>query len=130
MNRLTIADKIMIGVILLAAVGIWGGMFFNRPGGDGTAVILEVNGEVVKTIALPQAETLEYKYMVDEDDYNILQIEGSRVRIIEATCPDQVDVKQGWISKPGETLICLPHKLVVRIAGEKTIDDEIDVKTF
>ena len=39
-------------------------------------------------------------------------------------CPDKLDVKQGYISKVGEVIVCLPNKLVIEIKG---IDDERDV---
>ena len=33
----------------------------------------------------------------------------------EDNSPDQIAVRTGWISKPGQTSICLPHKLVISI---------------
>ena len=39
------------------------------------------------------------------------------MRVIEADCPDQLDVKQGYISKVGEVIVCLPNRLVIEIKG-------------
>lgn len=130
MNQLKIGDKIMIGVIVLLALGIFIYFLVAGPSGEGNQVVVEVNGTVVKTFSLPQKTLVEYKVEIDEDDYNLVQVEGNRVRVVEATCPEQVDVRAGWISKPGQTLVCLPHKMVVSIAGKKMSNDEVDVNTF
>ena len=33
---------------------------------------------------------------------------------------DSLCIKQGFISKVGETIICLPHKVVIEIKGEES----------
>lgn len=130
MSQLTTGDKIMMGVVVLLALGIFLYFLVAGPSGEGNQVMIEVDGKIVKTFALPQDTLVEYKVEIDEDDYNLIQIEGNRARVVEASCPEQVDVNAGWISKPGQTLVCLPHKMVVTIAGEKNSDGEIDVRTF
>ncbi|MCK4257755.1 MAG: NusG domain II-containing protein [Halanaerobiales bacterium] len=129
MNQMKIGDKILIVALLILAIGLFFYQF-SKPEGVGKQVVVEVNGEIIKTFSLPQAEPIQYKVEIDEDDYNLLEVEGSRVRVLEATCQEQVDVLQGWIDKPGQALICLPHKLIVKIEGEENVDDEIDVRTF
>ncbi len=47
--------------------------------------------------------------------YNRLIIEDETVRIEAADCRDQICVKNFPISKAGETIVCLPHKLVIEI---------------
>ena len=42
-----------------------------------------------------------------------------------ADCPDQICVHQRAISKNGESIICLPNKVVVSIEGAE--DSQIDV---
>lgn len=57
---------------------------------------------------------------------NVIEINKAQVKIVDADCPDKICVKAHAISKPGEALICLPHKLVVKIIGEgKQETDEI-----
>jgi hypothetical protein len=49
---------------------------------------------------------------------NVIEINNEQVKIIDADCHDKICVKAHAISKAGESLICLPHKVVVRIIGE------------
>ena len=55
-----------------------------------------------------------------EGGINRLIIENGRAWIAEADCPDGLCVKQGMISQKGQSVICLPHKLVVVIEGGET----------
>ncbi len=130
MKQLKFGDMIMIALILLAAISLFIYYQYTNSTSSAEQVIIEVDGEVIKTFDLPQNELVQYKVQIDEDDYNLVEIVGNRVRLKEATCPDQVCVKEGWISKAGEALICLPHKLVVKISGELVEDDGVDVKSF
>lgn len=49
--------------------------------------------------------------------YNLLAVDGEGVWIQAADCPDQICVHHIPIKGGGESIICLPHKLVVEIAG-------------
>ena len=48
---------------------------------------------------------------------NQVVISGGKVSVTDADCPDKLCVKQGEIDRQGETIVCLPHKLVVEIEG-------------
>ena len=51
------------------------------------------------------------------DYYNVVTISGGKVSVTEATCKNQVCVKHGEISHPGESIVCLPNRMVVRIVS-------------
>ena len=46
---------------------------------------------------------------------NHLVIQDGCARIEEADCPDKLCVKQGTVSKSGESLVCLPNRVVVAV---------------
>lgn len=55
--------------------------------------------------------------------YNVLEVEGTRARMREANCPDRLCVQMGWIERPGQSIVCLPHRLLLRIeGGEEKLD--------
>ena len=43
----------------------------------------------------------------------------------DANCPDRLCVSWGKINKPGETILCLPHRIIIRIIGEGGVDDVV-----
>lgn len=80
-----------------------------------TAVISH-NGKKVYSIKLTGHKgSTKYRYQAADGDYNDVEIKGDRIAIVGANCRDQVCVRRGWISKPGQTIVCLPHKLLIEI---------------
>lgn len=86
--------------------------------------ILRVDSKEVKRWVLEDGkESYTYRYEDPDGDYNLIEIDGTRVRIAEANCGDQVCVRQGWIFRDGQTVVCLPHKLVVEVKVQGGGDD-------
>lgn len=87
--------------------------------------VLRVDGTVIKTFDLdPNKKPYTYTYKDAHGDTNVLEIDGVRVRITEASCGDQVCVRQGWAESDGATIVCLPHKLVVEIVATDGSDSD------
>lgn len=64
-------------------------------------------------------------YIVNvSDEYNEIIVKDGQVCVSRSSCKNQVCVQHSPISMVGESIICLPHKLVVQIyKGDKTQDD-------
>ena len=50
-------------------------------------------------------------------NFNTVEIKSGSVSVTEASCRNQVCVRHGAISRPGESIVCLPNRLVVTIEG-------------
>jgi hypothetical protein len=46
-----------------------------------------------------------------------LRIQDKKVWVEKAPCPNKLCMRQGKISKPGESIICLPNRIVITIEG-------------
>ena len=81
---------------------------------DMTAEIY-LDSECIKTIDLSSVET-PYSFTV-EGKYgsNVISVEPGKIRVSEADCPDLVCVNQGWQSTGAAPIVCLPHKLVIKL---------------
>lgn len=84
--------------------------------------VVKINGEVVDTYTLAKGQEIEKTYYPNEGQYNIIQVDGTRIRIKEDNSPDQIGVNTGWISKPGQTAICLPHGFIIEVTGPREED--------
>lgn len=73
------------------------------------------NGTI--TDIYPLTEEKIIRVADEQGRYNIIEISQGSVRVIEADCSNQDCVRQGRIAKSGESIICLPHQLVIRIKG-------------
>lgn len=47
---------------------------------------------------------------------NLVVVENGTVRVSEADCPNHDCVDQGVISRAGQQIVCLPHKLTIDIS--------------
>ena len=102
---------LIVGCLLAALVCccLW---FLLRQ--DGSTVIVEQNGQETARYALSEDRTVRIE---GEGGYNLLVIEGGEVYLSEADCPTQLCMKTGKIRYAGQSIVCLPHKLAVRITG-------------
>ena len=51
------------------------------------------------------------------DGKNRIEILDGKVRMIDADCPDELCIRQGWIEYDGQSIICLPNKITVMVSG-------------
>ena len=82
---------------------------------DGAFVRVTVDGALYGTYALSEERTVQIDTAYGS---NTLRIEGGRVRMEEADCPNKDCVEKGAISKTGQIILCLPHKLSVTVVNE------------
>jgi hypothetical protein len=101
------------------------GVTFNR-NYNGAYVEITIEGKLYKKVPLSEHTGEEELNIKTEYGYNLIKIKDQSVAIIDADCPDQICERPGFISKPGQSLVCLPHKMMVEIKGyDNTNSDEI-----
>ncbi len=105
-------DIILFAVIIIAAALIWG--FTRMTQSEGAYVVVTVDGVVYGTYPLNTDTEVR---IGDDEHYNILVIKDGTAEIAEASCPDKLCVKQGKAEFDGQSIICLPNKVVVEIKG-------------
>lgn len=108
-------DWILAGaVIAVALIAFVGYMIFQK---DGNMVQIMVDGKEFGIYSLAEDQVIEI------NGTNTLEIKDGKADMISAECPDKLCVHQKAISKSGESIICLPYKIVVRIEGTKEASD-------
>ena len=113
-------DVILILFVLILAGGVflWNSFVKGNPGGK---AVVYVDGEVFKTYDLNQ----DGEFLIEtEDGQNRLVIKEGKADMTEADCPDGLCVKQHAIHKTGQTIVCLPHRVVVEV--ENGQNNELD----
>lgn len=116
------ADFIIIGaVVVVAAVMLI--ILYGSSSNLGSYVQIEIDGKITET--LPLDEDTEKKITTENGGTNTLVIKDGRAKMVEANCPDGICKNHKAISRNGESIICLPHKVVVSVVDNNS-DDEID----
>ena len=112
--RLRPADIVLI--IILIAVSIGGFNIQKGNNNKGRFFIVEVDGKTLYRLSLLSDTLISIQAKTGKIS---LKVEDSRVSVHKSSCPLKICVKTGWIARPGESIICVPNKLVIRIEGVK-----------
>ena len=113
---------VLVAAIAIVAIASFVAVKLMGLGSDtqgATAVITDADK---KTYEMPLNKDVIITVTTDLGT-NVIEVKDGRVRAEEADCPNQDCVHQGWIGKPGQQIVCLPHKLTVDIVDEDTQAD-------
>lgn len=111
-------DVILVVVVLILAGAVFGWSVLKKQE-PGARVVVTVNKEETANYSLDE----EGEYNISADNgQNTLIIKDGKADVTEADCPDKLCVKQKEISKNGETIVCLPHKVVVEIVSAESAE--------
>lgn len=116
MKLITIRDLAIILSILIISV-IFLAINFKD---DGTYAEISYDGKVVKTVSLSE----DTEFSVNDIEFSVKE---NSVCVVSSPCPDKICVKTGAIKRSGETIICLPEKISVRVISEDKVSADIVV---
>ena len=122
-TRPTRWDALIILLVVVCAVAsavtIWGGQ--ERTGQ--VTVVVSVDGEVVDRYALselPDGENLVYSH----NGYTLrlgmsypIYPDKPCIRVVESDCPTQDCVHTGEIYRAGQSIVCLPARIIIQLEG-------------
>ena len=105
-------DILLVLALLILAGGVW--LFLRLTRQEGAEAIVTVDG--VEAARLP-LDTDTVRTFETGAFSNTVVVENGCVYVSEANCPDLICVHQGAVRYDGETIVCLPHKLIVTVTG-------------
>ncbi len=80
---------------------------------------IRLDGQILEKIPLTGQQGVQERPLTitqaGAQHHYLIRIEQDTIAVITADCPDKICVKTGTISKPGEIIACLPHKLIIEI---------------
>ena len=109
--------KLIAGLLAAAVAGSAVFILLQRGRAPAPVARISRDGVLLEEIDLSRVDEPYSLTLEDESGRNVMSVERGRVCVSEADCPDQVCVKQGWVSSGAAPIVCLPHKLVVELAG-------------
>lgn len=111
--------------VLAMSVSVW--RYITDIKLDDNVICVYQDNRLVKRIDLSKVEKA-YEFEVRNGDaVNTIYVEKGRVCVKNASCPDQICVKQGYISDGVVPIVCLPNKLIIK-AEKNTADVDARVK--
>lgn len=110
--KLNRTDTILLSSLFLFGIALC--IFIYMPHKiSGNYVEVRIDGQIIDTFSLfgQHEETIH----THDGGTNTFYINNGSVSMTDADCHDKVCVNMKEISKTGETIVCLPHKLVLTV---------------
>lgn len=112
-GRLFRNDVIFIVALLLVVAAL--GLCFYLFRGEGDMVVVTVDGKEFGRYSLAEDVTVEIRTGAQGKELNLLVIKGGQAYVETATCPDGICAGHKPIKRDGESIVCLPHKVVITV---------------
>jgi hypothetical protein len=113
LKRITLLDVIAIVLLLLLSTSV---ILHNKLGSNLPWA------RVAEASIFRDGELLFQHLRLDKDQevvllngHMMLEVKDGRLRVKESDCPRRICLHTGWIQHPGETIVCLPNKMVIEI---------------
>ncbi len=109
---------------LVAIAGIAAFLLLRSADVSDPAAEIYLDGKLHKTIALSQNTEFTVS---SEHGSNTIRVSDGAISVVNADCPDRVCIASGAISDGMVPIICLPHRLEIRIisASNENVDIQI-----
>lgn len=105
-------------VIAILALSLVAFLIFRATLRVGNVVTVSVGGEEKYRYSIEENREFAVKTGQNGEGINTVVIKDGKVSMKSANCPDKLCVKHRVILNDGETIVCLPHKLVVAVVTE------------
>lgn len=117
-------DIIIIVLALFAALALWL-VSQLALGTEASSVVVLQDG--VEVLRKPLVVSNTYEIGQEDGSLNVIRVENGVVWMQEANCRDGLCIRQGKMKNGAKIIVCLPHKLVVKMDGDAPISDNSDL---
>lgn len=123
-HRLRNDILLIVVLVLVATVGC---VCLPLLRGSGDTVTVTVDGEVYGVYPLSKEHTEDIRTGENGTQLNRLIIRDGKALVETATCPDGICAAHRAIQHNGESIVCLPHRVVitVTVAGDTDAPDVV-----
>ncbi len=119
-------NDIVLAVVIVV-IAMAGLLLFNFLKTPGDFVSVKIDG--VEKYRYSLSENVDTVIYTGEDNKqeNRIVIKDGKASVVSATCPDKICVGHREISMVNESIVCLPHKVVVEIVSADSGAKEPDL---
>ena len=104
---------------VLIIIGVWISFSFFKNQGKGEKIVIYLDNKVYKEIPIDATEDITIK---TDAGFNKIKIHDKGVEVVDASCPDKVCVKTGFIDKANKNIVCIPNKVSIKIISNEKND--------
>ncbi len=120
MSKKAIVTAVILVVLCIGGIAAF--IIMRSISVEAPAAEIYVDGTLYKTVDLSAPTSFT---VTTEHGYNEICVSDGKISVVAADCPDKVCVNSGWINGGAVPIICLPHRLEIRIVSKQ---DDIDAQ--
>ncbi len=117
------ADIMLVVIILI--IGLAPSLVFGVGEAKGSEVKITVDNKLYGSYDIFSDATIIIDDSENSNETNVVKIEKGKVFMEEANCIGNDCVHQGAKENTGESIICLPHKVLIEIEGGESNYDSV-----
>lgn len=119
---MTLTDQVIVVLAALLIGALYALLW--RPGGEAGELSVWVSGEERMRLPLSDERRIEVSGAIG---LSVIEIRAGRARVVESPGPRRICERMGWIAQPGESAVCLPNQVIIRIEAD---DPRFDAMSF
>lgn len=124
----TPADALVAAVILLLAAALTAGLWsWNRNQSGALTAVVSVDGRETDRVVLSELSAREERTYSHNGCTLTVVFSPEYVQVTQSDCPTQDCVHTGAISRGGQSIICLPARIIVRLEGASSGGNDVDL---
>lgn len=98
-------------IIIIIALFIAFSVQSIRSSENGKKAVIVINGTVKREISLSKNQI----FALEENKNIVFEVRDGKIRFAESDCPDKICINTGFIGTEGQSAVCLPNKVAVKI---------------
>ncbi len=111
-------------ILIIAFIAVFSivAFYYFAKGDEGAYAEILYDNKVIKRVDL----SVDKEFSLKNYENVVFKVEKGGIAFISSDCPDKVCVRTGFIKNKGQSAVCLPNRLTLRIVGG---GDEVDTYT-
>ncbi len=115
--KIKAGDIVLVLLVIAAAIGSMVLVSRASAGEKGSLAIVEVNGKEVRRLELSDKQGYRTLTVQGTLGSSTVAVEDGKVWMTESACRDKLCVGMGRIDSTGQSIVCLPNRVVIRITN-------------
>ena len=116
LHKISVYDILLIGMLVITPILSLSSVWHQDQ--DKKEALIYHNNKLLEVHDLSQDRVISIS---DKGIEMTINIDGGRIRVLESNCPKHICVHIGWISNSGQTIVCVPNKMLVEVKGKQSL---------
>ena len=117
-------DAVVAAIVALLAVAVALWFYLPKTQSSELTVVISTGGEETERVKLNNFT----EATVTHNGYTLrITADGSGVRVTDSDCPTQDCVRTGTISRSGQSIVCLPARIIIQLTGGAADSNDVDI---